>query len=149
MFGPSAPTNAALVDLLVDTGPDKWRRKDALKALAACEGQIAQLADREDLTLLAHDISGSHVSGDIIAVTARGVAAITRREVRRHFSFAEIAETKLLSHTKGILVRIETYRARNDFLPDDLRRHEHLIHFFTATPGAGKQVCAAIDPLLS
>lgn len=149
MFGPSQPQDSALINLLVDTGPDKYRRKAALKALATCEENIRQIANREPLTLLAHDISPSQVGARVIAVTDRGVAALTRKRVDRYFTFGEIAETKLLRHAQGIIVVIETYSARNDFLPDDLRRYEHLVQFFTATPGSANRVCAAIDPHLN
>jgi hypothetical protein len=149
MFGPSEPMNSKLTDLLVDTGPDKSGRKGALKALAACEERIMELAEREPLMLLAHDISPTQVSSRVVAITNRGVAALTRKKVDRYFTFGEIAETKLLRHERGIIVVVETYRARNDFLPNDYRRHEHIIQFFTATPGAANLVCAAIDPHLN
>lgn len=141
MFGPSEPTDSALVNLLVDTGPDKWRRKDALKKLAACETQLAHLASSEPIALLANDANGTHV----IAVTSRSVAELSKKRVERYFSFGEIAVTKLFNHPNGMMIQVVTHRARNDYLPDDVRRFEYIIQFFTATPGSANLVCAVID----
>ena len=149
MFGPSEPSDPSLIRLLVDTGPDKYRHKNALKALATCEPQLAELSAHEPLVLLAHDCSPTQVSARIIAVTELGVAVVSRKKIEQRLRFADIAETKLLRHPAGIIVVVETYKAQNDFMPDDWRRHEHLVQFFTATPGAANRVCAAIDQNLN
>src|SRR5664280_194390 len=132
---------------LVDTGPDRSAQKYAMKALAACQENINQLRRNETLVLLAYDATSA--GARIIAVTNRGVAAMTKRKIETQFSFHEIAETKLLRHPRGIIVVVETHHAQNDFLPDDWRRHEHTMQFFAATPGAAKRVCGAIDPHLN
>jgi hypothetical protein len=143
MFGPSKPMNDALAKLMVDTGPDKWKRDSALKSLAKCEVPLNELAQHESLTVLAPDLSGMHTI--VLAATSNGVAEVGKKQVDKYFTFAEIAETKLLRHANGIIVQVITHVARRDYLPDDSRRFMHIIHIMTATPGAGNAVCAAID----
>ena len=145
MFGPSQPSDSSLISLLVDTGPKTYSRKNALKALARCESQLALLSGREPLALLAHDCSPTQVSARIIAVTDRSVAVLSRTKIERCLGFSDIAETRLLQHPAGMIVVVETYKAQNDFMPDDWRRQEHIIQFFTATPAAANRVCASID----
>jgi len=149
MFGSSEPSDSALVNLLVDTGPDKYRRKNALKALATCEPELSRLASSEPIALLVHDCDPAQIGARVVAVTDRSVAVLSKKKVEKQFSFKEIAETRLFKHPRGILVAVETFRARNDYHPDDSRRFGHIIQFFTATPGAANLICAAIDPHLN
>jgi hypothetical protein len=147
MFGPSTPMNDALVKLMVDTGPDKWKRNLALKVLAKCEGPLNELGQRESLVLTAPDLDGMFTR--VLVITFNGVAEVAKKKIDKYFSFAEIAETKLFNHPQGILVQVITHTARRDYLPDDARRYQHIIQIMTATPGAGNKVCAAIDPHLA
>lgn len=146
MFGPSTPANEALVKLMIDTGPDKWKRDYALKSLAKCEGPLNDLGQRESILLVAPDLDGMYTR--VLVVTFNGVAEVGKKKTDKYFTFTEIAETKLMRHPKGILVLVETHRARNDYMPDDYRRYEHMIQIMTATPGAGNKICQAIDPHL-
>lgn len=144
IFGASGPEDSSLANLLVDTGPEGYRKKNALKALATCEPALQQLRAAEGLTVLAHDCSPTQVGARVVAVTNSSVAVITKKGIERKFRFDEIAETRLGRVDRGILVMVDTHKARN-FMPDDARRMAQCIDFQVASPGAANAVCGLID----
>jgi len=145
LFGATAPRDEALIEMLADTGPDGYRRKNALNALAACEQTIHQVQANEGLVLLVHDCSPTQVRPRVVMVTDAGVTAVMKKGIDRHLRFGEIAETSLRRHPAGMWVTVDSHKARNDFLPDDGRRLQYVIDFFAATPGAANLACSLID----
>jgi hypothetical protein len=143
LFRSSQVSNSALVELLIDTGPVAWQKKNALKALSAREGQLIAAIGSEEPVLLASHISS--VGGAFLLITDQAVSLVTKRGCEKRFTFPEIAETKLFEHGNGPIILVETHVAQRDYMPDDLKRQEHCIQVQVPTPGGANQICSAID----
>ena len=146
IFRSSKANNDELVDLLIDTGPEGWQRKNAIKALNAREANVIAAIGSEEPVLLASDTRS--VGGALLLLTDQSVSLVTKHGVEKRFSFPEIAETKLYSHQNGPYVVVETHKAQRDYMPEDPKRQAHCILVQVPTPGAANDICAAIDSRL-
>ena len=147
MFGSSGPIDQSMTEKLVPTGPENWKQKNAVKALAACEAMISEIGQSEQISLLVHD--QAPVGSEVIVISDTGVTRVNKRKVLKRLTFGEIAETRLLRHPNGMLVAVESISAQQDYLPSDSRRFEHIIQFMTGTPRGANMACAAIDRYLA
>jgi hypothetical protein len=145
LFGASSPQDAAFVNLLVDTGPESWRRKNALKALAANEPGIRQAANGENLLMLLHDCSPTQVAARVLVVTDIAVSTVSKKGMGLRLVYSDIAETRLFQAKQCMIVAVESHTSQRDFMPDDSRRQMHIIQVGAATPGAANAVCTLID----
>jgi hypothetical protein len=143
--GPPPAIDQRWESLIVPDG-DKQKVRDRLvKAIAKSQGALEELDKRDKVAAI---FANTWLPSQVVVVTESGVAVLDGSSIGQHYRFDEIGKTGIYTLASGCWVEVESWKALNDFMPDDSKRRAHIIKVNFDTPGPARRLCAMIDPHL-